>query len=80
MFLVSSDESPNLNQMIEAIARDGYIVAQEVLTEPTGRRPAVRDERGAAARRRGLRRFRRVNTGPDLRSNMHVGGKPDRSR
>ena len=33
VFLVSSDESPNLNQMIEAIARDGYIVAQEFLPE-----------------------------------------------
>ena len=33
VFLVSSDESPNLNQMIEAIARDGYVVAQEFLPE-----------------------------------------------
>ena len=33
VFLVSSDESPNLNQMIEAIGRDGYIVAQEFLAE-----------------------------------------------
>ena len=33
VFFVSSDESPNLNQMIEAIGRDGYIVAQEVLPE-----------------------------------------------
>ena len=31
VFLVSSDESPNVNQMIEAISREGYIVSQEVL-------------------------------------------------
>ena len=30
-----SDESPNLNQMIEAIARDGYVVAQESCPRPT---------------------------------------------
>jgi len=33
VFFVSNDESPNLNQMIEAVGRDGYIVAQEVLPE-----------------------------------------------
>ena len=31
VFLVSEKESPNLNQIIEAIARDGYVVAQEYL-------------------------------------------------
>ena len=39
VFFVSDDESPNLNQMIEAVGRDGYIVAQEV---PPGGRPGRR--------------------------------------
>src|SRR5690606_31079504 len=33
VFLVSVEEAPNLNQMIEALARDGYIVVQEYLDE-----------------------------------------------
>jgi glutathione synthase len=76
VFLVSSDESPNLNQIVEAISRDGYVVAQEYLTEAAdgdvrmfvmNGEPLVRDGRHAA--------FRRVNNGADLRSNMHVGGE-----
>jgi glutathione synthase len=79
VFLVSSDESPNLNQMIEAISRDGYIVAQEVLPEATegdvrifvmNGEPLVRDGRHAA--------FRRVNRSADLRSNMAAGGKAEK--
>src|SRR4029078_6386218 len=33
VFFVSDEESANLNQMIEALSRDGYIVAQEMLPE-----------------------------------------------
>jgi glutathione synthase len=79
VFLVSSDESPNLNQMIEAISRDGYIVAQEVLAEAENGdvrvfvmngEPLVRDGHYAA--------FRRVNRSADLRSNMSAGGKAEK--
>jgi glutathione synthase len=76
VFFVSGDESPNLNQMIEAVGRDGYIVAQEVL--PAADEGDVRlflmngdpltvDGQYAA--------FRRVNETNDRRSNMRVGGK-----
>jgi glutathione synthase len=78
VFFVSDDESPNLNQMIEALGRDGYIVAQEIL--PDAQHGDVRlflmngvpltvDGRHAA--------FRRVNTSGDGRSNMRVGGVPE---
>jgi glutathione synthase len=76
VFLVSDDESPNLNQIIDAISRDGYVVAQEWLPEAeqgdvrvfvVNGEPLERDGRIAA--------FRRVNRGPDLRSNMTVGGE-----
>lgn len=33
VFLVDRKEGPNLNQIIEAISRDGYVVAQEYLPE-----------------------------------------------
>jgi glutathione synthase len=79
VFLVSSDESPNLNQMIDAIARDGYIVAQEVLTEAANGdvrlfvmngEPLMRDGQYAA--------FRRVNKSADLRSNVSAGGNVEK--
>ena len=49
VFLVNSAESPNLSQIIEAIARDGYVVAQEYLPAAKRRRRAdVRHERPPA--------------------------------
>lgn len=79
VFLVSSDESPNLNQMVDAVGRDGYIVAQEVLSDAMNGDvrmfvmngdPLVRDGHYAA--------FRRVNKSADLRSNVSAGGKPQK--
>ncbi|HLM19262.1 MAG TPA: glutathione synthetase [Acidimicrobiia bacterium] len=79
VFFVSDDESPNLNQMIEALSRDGYIVAQETLPEADrgdvrlflmNGVPLVVEGHYAA--------FRRVNTSTDRRSNMRVGGVPER--
>jgi glutathione synthase len=76
VFLVSGDESANLTQMVEALARDGYIVVQEYLAAAKAGdvrlfvmngEPLERNDRVAA--------FRRVNEGPDVRSNMHVGGE-----
>ncbi|HKY14152.1 MAG TPA: glutathione synthetase [Microthrixaceae bacterium] len=78
VFFVSDDESPNLNQMIEAVGRDGYIVAQEVLPEAENGDvrlflmngvPLVSGGHHAA--------FRRVNRTNDGRSNMRVGGKAE---
>ncbi len=76
VFLVTDEESPNLNQIIDAISRDGYVVAQECLPEAEdgdvrvfvmNGEPLVHDGHVAA--------FRRVNEGPDMRSNMSAGGK-----
>ncbi|HVJ96118.1 MAG TPA: glutathione synthetase [Acidimicrobiia bacterium] len=76
VFFVSDEESPNLNQMIEAVGRDGYIVAQECLPEADNGdvrlflmngEPLIADGHYAA--------FRRVNATSDRRSNMRVGGE-----
>jgi glutathione synthase len=76
VFLVSAKESPNLNQMIEALSRDGYIVVQEYLAAAKdgdtrlfvmNGQPLERDGQYAA--------FRRVNESADMRSNMHAGGE-----
>lgn len=76
VFLVSANESPNLNQIIEALSRDGYIVAQEYLAAAKegdvrlfvmNGEPLERDGQYAA--------FLRVNETDDVRSNMHAGGE-----
>ena len=75
VFLVRPTDAPNLNQMVESIARDGYIVAQEYLPKASegdirlflmnGRALEVKGKYAAIWRR---------STTDDMRSNMHVGG------
>lgn len=76
VFLVQPEDAPNLNQMIDAVVRDGYVAAQEYLPEALkgdlrllmmNGRPLEVDGICAA--------FRRVRVGDDLRSNMRVGGQ-----
>ena len=71
VFLVDRKEAPNLNQIIEAISRDGYVVAQEYLPEAAkgdvrmfvmNGQPLVVDGEYAA--------FRRTQPTKDIRSNM----------
>jgi glutathione synthase len=78
VFLVGADERANINQMIDAVIRDGYCVAQEYLPGAAkgdvrlfvmNGRPLMHDGKYAA--------FRRVNTSGDARSNMHSGGKSE---
>ncbi len=76
VFLVNTKESPNLAQIVEAISRDGYVVAQEYLPEAkdgdvrmfvmNGEPLKVGDAYAA---------FRRVPSSSDVRSNMSSGGK-----
>ena len=81
VFQVSKKESPNLGQIIEAISRDGYVVAQEFLPKAAegdvrlfvmNGEPLTRDGQYAA--------FRRVNKGDDMRSNMSAGGKASKAK
>ena len=76
VFLIQEDEKANLNQMIEAVTRDGYCIAQEYLPAAVdgdvrmfvmNGQPLMQDGKYAA--------FRRVNNSGDARSNMHSGGK-----
>lgn len=78
VFLVGEEERANLNQMLDAVLRDGYCVAQEYLPAAAkgdvrlfvmNGRPLVRDGKYAA--------FRRVNKSGDARSNMHSGGQSE---
>lgn len=76
VFMVNQEESPNLAQIIEAISRDGYVVAQEHLDAASdgdvrmfvmNGRPLMSNGKYAA--------FRRRPSSGDMRSNMSAGGK-----
>jgi len=81
VFLVHPDDVSNLNQMIDAVSRDSYIVAQEYLPEAEkgdmrmflmNGVPLMNDGKYAA--------FRRVRSGDDMRSNITAGGSVKRAR
>jgi len=78
VFLVGEDERANLNQMIDAVIRDGYCVVQEYLPAASNGdvrlfvmngRPLMHHGKFAA--------FRRINKTGDARSNMHSGGESE---
>ena len=78
VFKVDDQNSSNLNQMIEAIGRDGYIIAQTYV--PAAKKGDIRlfmlngyplqvDGKYAA--------LRRAPAKDDIRSNIHAGGKAE---
>ncbi|MHC4413810.1 MAG: glutathione synthase [Planctomycetota bacterium] len=76
VFLVRPDDIPNLNQMIDAVSRDGYVIAQEYLPEAAEGDMRLFVMNGQPLRHKGkYAAFRRVRTGGDMRSNIHAGGK-----
>lgn len=75
VFMVKSSKDENLNQIIEALGQEGYIIAQTYLAEAKqgdirlflmNGKPLERDGKFAAVRR--------VPSGDDIRSNMHAKG------
>jgi glutathione synthase len=76
VFLVRPDDVPNLNQMIDAVSRDGYVIAQEYLPAAEEGDMRLFMMNGLPLRHKGkYAAFRRVRTGGDMRSNIHAGGK-----
>jgi len=75
VFLVRKADIPNLNQMIDAVSRDGFVIAQEYLTaaEQGDMRLFVMNGRPLRVKGR-YAAFRRVRSGGDMRSNIHAGG------
>ncbi len=78
VFKLDSKSKDNLNQIIEAIGRDGYIIAQAYV--PAAKKGDIRfflmngrplqiDGKYAA--------LRRVASADDIRSNIHAGGKAE---
>jgi len=75
VFLVRPDDIPNLNQMIDAVSRDGFVIAQEYLpaAEEGDMRLFVMNGRPLRVKNR-YAAFRRIRSGGDMRSNIHAGG------
>lgn len=76
VFLIRKEERANLNQMIEAVSRDGYAIAQEYLPAASEGDTRLFMMNGQPLRYKGkYAAFRRVRSGEDMRSNVHAGGK-----
>jgi glutathione synthase len=75
VFMVEKSTIKNLNQMVEALTRDGYIIVQEYLEEAAEGDTRLFMMNGRPLRYRGkYAAFRRVRQGEDIRSNVHAGG------
>ena len=75
VFLIRKDDIPNLNQMIDAVSRDGFVIAQEYLkaAEQGDTRLFLLNGRPLQVRGK-FAAFRRERKGGDMRSNIHAGG------
>lgn len=80
VFLVRADDIGNLNQMIEAVSRDGYVVAQEYLEAAAEGDMRLFMVNGQPLRYKGrYAAFRRHRSPDDIRSNIHAGGEKARA-
>ena len=76
VFLVRPDDIPNLNQMIDAVSRDGFVIAQEYLPKAQEGDTRLFVMNGRPLKVKGkFCAFRRVRSGGDMRSNIHAGGR-----
>jgi len=76
VFIIRQNDLGNLNQMVEAVSRDGYVVAQEYLPLAAEGDTRLFMLNGQPLRYKGkYAAFRRLRSGDDIRSNIHAGGK-----
>jgi glutathione synthase len=76
VFMVRTSDTANLNQIVEAVSRDGYVIAQEYLPKAAEGDTRLFVMNGEPLRYKGrYAAFRRVRTGEDMRSNVHAGGQ-----
>jgi len=76
IFVVDKNSKANMNQIIEAISIDGFIIAQEYLPDAVNGDTRFFLMNGVPLEVKGkYAALRRVNKEGDIRSNLHVGGK-----
>jgi glutathione synthase len=75
-FLIREEDRPNLNQMIEAVLRDGYVLVQEYLPEAEKGDTRLFMMNGEVLQKDGrIAAVRRVPQGGDMRTNITAGGR-----
>ena len=75
VFLVRPEDIPNINQMIDAVSRDGFAIAQEYLPAAAEGDMRLFMMNGRPLRVKGkYAAFRRERNDGDMRSNLHAGG------
>jgi glutathione synthase len=80
VFLIRPDDMSNLNQMVEAVSRDGYVIAQEYLPDAVEGDTRLFLMNGRPLRYKGkYAAFRRIRSEDDIRSNVHAGGSIDKA-
>lgn len=80
VFLIRKDDMSNLNQIVETLARDGFIIAQEYLSAAEAGDTRMFLMNGQPLRYKGkYGAFRRIRAGDDVRSNVSVGGLVDKA-
>ncbi|MDZ4168177.1 MAG: glutathione synthetase [Coriobacteriia bacterium] len=76
VFMVDHATKKNLNQMIDALTRDGYVIAQEYLSEAEQGDTRLFMINGRPFKYKGrYAAFKRLRQGDDIRSNVHAGGQ-----
>lgn len=76
VFLVRPDDDANVNQMIEAVTRDGYAIVQEYLPDARDGDMRLLVMNGYPLQVDGkYAAFRRIGQNGDARSNVKAGGK-----
>lgn len=75
VFMIDHASSKNVNQMVEALTRDGYVICQEYLEAAEEGDTRLFMMNGQPLRYKGrYAAFRRIRQGDDIRSNVHAGG------
>ncbi len=78
VFLMRPEDMPNANQMIDAVSRDGYIIAQEYLPEAVHGDTRLFMLNGQPLCHKGkYAAMRRVRSDGDMRSNMTAGASSE---
>jgi glutathione synthase len=78
VFVVDKNSKANMNQIIEAISLDGFVIAQEYLQEAKNGDTRFFLMNGVPLEVKGkYAALKRTNKEGDIRSNLHAGGKGD---
>ncbi|NNE31452.1 MAG: glutathione synthase [Winogradskyella sp.] len=81
VFMMDKKNEHNLSQTIDAICRDGFVIAQEYLPEAKNGDTRLFLMNGKPLQVDGKYAImQRVNASGDIRSNIHAGGRPETAK